>query len=232
MPMDVFALDRDLLAAEPSLFRDVVWTGQRLFKATATTLQTTLLASSSDLGFTDAGVEAGHVVVIDGMPLEVINRIDDVQLEVSRLRAARDGAVQAAPSINEKPAWCVSFLPQIAAVHEAIVRAAGLTPAANSDAPMAGAPTPTIVNVDELRVVEVTGALASIFAAAAGMAGGVGMAHPPKAGGAAAGLWARAEHWRRAHMSAWRRARVLIDMNGDGAADVERVLSMGLLVRA
>jgi len=226
MPTEVFARDRDLLAAEPSLFRDVVWTGQRLFKGVASTLQTTLLALSSDLGFTDAGVEAGHVVVIDGMPLEVINRIDDVQLEVSRLRAARDGVAQAAPSINEKPAWCVSFLPQIAAVHEAIERAAGL--AADQ---AAVAPAPTIINGDELRVVEVTGALAVIFAAAAGMAGGVGMSQAPKASAAAAGLWARAEHWRRVHTGQWRRARVLIDTNGDGVAEVERVLSLTLLVR-
>src|SRR3954470_14123560 len=70
----MFASDRDLLAMEPNLFRDVGWVGQRLVSGTGGVAGTTLTLTAQDVDFEDGGVGAGCVVLVDGAPYEVLAR--------------------------------------------------------------------------------------------------------------------------------------------------------------
>ena len=67
----MFATDRDLLALEPNLFRDVGWVSQRLVVGTGSISGTTLTMSAQDVAFDGAGVGAGSVVVVDSAAYEV-----------------------------------------------------------------------------------------------------------------------------------------------------------------
>ncbi|MEO1511947.1 MAG: hypothetical protein AAFU70_07745, partial [Planctomycetota bacterium] len=102
----MFASDRDLLVLEPSLFTRVAWVGQRLVRGTGAVTGTTLAATEQDVGFEDAGVTPGMVVLAGGVPMEVIAVTAQSTLEVarrSRSRTPRPSAgAAAAPGMMDR----------------------------------------------------------------------------------------------------------------------------------
>lgn len=120
----MFATDIDLLTLEPNLFADVGWNGQRLISATGTLSGTTLTIGGVDL--TASGVEAGCVVLMSGVPLEVIARTSATTLAISLIRWGRTGP--AIPPVGLTTGNCEvrTFRPQIAIAHRAVMQTLGL----------------------------------------------------------------------------------------------------------
>lgn len=223
----MFANDRDLLALEPTLLRDVGFAAQTLARATAGIASGVLTAAG--VNFASLGVAAGSVLSVDGVPMEVLARTSGTTLNVSLLRAAPADA-QIIPGNVTGAAMVVStFRPQIALAHEQVLRMAGLGSAqagsaqagsAQAGSAQAGSPEPVgesaVVNPESLRLLECLGALHLIFAAASAC----GAARDGDAG------WAtgRAEMYRQRFVHERGRCRVRLDLDGDGFADAERRL--------
>lgn len=206
-----FTRDRDLLALEPTLFRDIAWAGQRLLSATGSTSETTLTLAGADAAV--AGVTRGHVALIDGLPVEVLSRDSASQLTVSLLRASDADAPIPPPALSGKPVTITTFAPQIAVVHAQLLRAIGID-ADDGDGES------RIVNADHLRHTETLGALHLIYSAAASLAGPAS-AHA-----------ARAELYERRFRSARARTPAKLDLDGDGEGEVIRSFNHYRLLRA
>jgi hypothetical protein len=117
----MFALDRDLLIHEPSLFRLVSWNAQRLFRGIVS-ITGTLLTAAPDVNFSALGVTSGHVVVIASTPYEVTGVAGANRLTVSRLRPLRAGPLVAPPAATAVEATIDTFSHQINAAQEALLQ--------------------------------------------------------------------------------------------------------------
>lgn len=211
-----FAKDRDLLALEPTLFRDVAWAGQRLLSAVGSAggVQGTLLTiTGADAAA--SGIDAGHVALIDGLPVEIVARLSPTQLTVSLLRPRPDAAPVPPPALSNKPVAVHTFAPQIAVVHAQLVRAIGVD-AADPDAPQES----DITNTDDLAHVEALGALHLIYAAAAGM----GTSVSPHI--------SKAALYERRFRTARARTPARLDLDHDGSGEIVRYVSQYRLLRA
>jgi hypothetical protein len=71
----MFTTDRDLLTLEPTLFRDISWLAQTLALGTGSLSGGTLTLDDPLLA--GIGVAAGHVVMVDRIPLEVLSITGD-----------------------------------------------------------------------------------------------------------------------------------------------------------
>lgn len=208
--------DRDLLAIEPDLFRDLGYLAQRRLVTTATLSAGKLTTASDQLAA--LGIGAGDVVLFGGLPLEVIERLSPGELTVSLLRARRTGPPLHPPAAGSSPAVFFTFAPQIAAAHDALLAVFGLARAGSA---MPGEPDETrIVNADDLRGLETALAMQLIYAAAAALSG----PDSPQA--------ARAAHYHRVAASIRALARARLDLDGDGIADAERRAAAGAFIRA
>lgn len=210
----MFAKDRDLLALEPNLFRDVVWIGQRLTSGLAGVSGTTLTCAAPDVAFTSAGIAPGHVAVVAGAGYEVLEVLGATQMTVSRARAAEGDPAIPLPAMTSQPMWVVTFTPQIAQVHAQLLRMLGVDPQAG-----AGPGEGNIVNPRALAMAEALGTLRLVYAAAS------------MPGGPLSPLGARAEEYRRRFAAERERVAVEMDLDGDGVADATRRLSVAAFVR-
>lgn len=213
----MFAADRDLLVLEPNLFRDVSWLGQRLFTGTCNVSGTTLTVSGVDLAA--LGVEAGHVVVVDGASFEVVARVNSTTLTVSRPRAMLDGPAIAPIAGTGRALTITTFAPQLGIVHRQVLAMLGLLDVASGSQPDAFTEA-MVVNPRELRLLEALGVLHLVFAA---LGGAAGKSDAPESG--------RAEMYRRRFAAERARVVARLDTDGDGVADVTRRPSTVLLVR-
>lgn len=212
------ALDRDLLIFEPSLFRDVSWTGQRLVRSTSASID----ASGNILTLPGAGliarnITAGHIALIDETPFEILQRLDDQTLQISRIRPARtDDPIPTSPGAA-LTAVITTFAPQLRAAHDIILRSIGIDPDAEPDAPP---PTPAhITNPEALTRLQALGALHLIFAAASSIAD------------ERAPTNARAMLYLARYRAEHARTIVRLDLDGDGIPDAARRLSTIHLLR-
>lgn len=209
-----FATDRDLLVLEPMLFRDVGWSAQTLIDVTDAAVVSTA-ASSASSDFNIAGVRAGMIAVIEGVPVEVLAVVSSTALSVSRLRATGDdNAIPPAPGTGLTMA-IATFAPQIEWVHAQTLRSLGIEPADPSAVPAAS----DIVNPAALALVESLGALHLILSSAAAMVGPESI------------LWAKARMYRERLDAARRRVVAEVDLDGDGAADAARRMNTAQFVR-
>jgi hypothetical protein len=208
----MFALDIDLLTLEPNLFAEVGWSAQRLVNSTGTLSGTTLTIAGADLAA--AGVEAGCVVLMNGVPLEVVARTGTTTLTVSLVRWGRSGP--AIPPVNMPTGPCdvYTFRQQIAIAHTGVLRllsvSAGTLPAmrTGSDGPQLG--ESAIINSAEFATLEALLALHDIYSSA-------GAAAP---GGSP--LSVKADRFRRRVADERARCAAFVDTNGDGIADATR----------
>lgn len=191
--------DRDLLVLEPTIFRDIGWLSQRLCDGQASAIGSTLTATKPI--FDDARVRAGHVVVVAGAALEVIERTSPTQLVVSRLRE-RTGDPPIPPLGIDGGAFTIStFGPQLAAAHDHALRALGLDPASGG---------PAVTDPAALGDAVRFGALHLVFSAAA-LAADDRSLH-----------WAKAQMYRTRYTQARARLAVRLDTDADGAPDAAR----------
>lgn len=216
----MFITDRDLLAYEPSLFRDALWVGQRLLVDAGTIAGNILTVTAPTL--TGAGIAAGHVAIIDGRPLEVIERLTSTTLRLSPVRARTTDAVIAIPDqgVNLVEVWTLA--PQIQLAHAQILRLLGLSEA--RAAALAAGQTPIdesrITNPEDLQRLEALMTLHSVYASLASMRG------PDDP------FILRAELYRRRVSEERQRTVAFIDTDFDGIPDVARRLNTFTLHRA
>jgi len=212
-----FAADRHLLVLEPNLFRDVEFASQLLASGTDGVVSGTSFTSAS-ADFEAAGVETGHIISLNNVAVEVIDRISGTELTVSLLRPRLDDPPLPPPDGAAIVYTIRSFGPQIEMLHRQVMRLAGIEPDA-IEASEEVATVESVLNIDEMAMVEALGALEAIFAAAASILG-----DEPY-------LRLRAASYRERFASARQRARVRLDLDGDGIADVVRSLNVVQFVR-
>lgn len=213
----MFALDRDIAQVEPSVFRDVTWVGQLAAKGTATVNGSTFEASSVSPLFTDGGVEPGHIVVVGGQSLEVIDVLSETFLEVAMLRESVDARTIAPVDIASSPFHVMTFRPQIEWVHRQVLAMLGLAPEVVNDGVLL--PESSVKNPWEFVRVEVFGALHMIYAAA-----GAALASDHA-------INQRSAMYKQLFREERLRVVAQIDTDGDGQADVLRRMNVGQLVR-
>ncbi|MBL1217001.1 MAG: hypothetical protein D8M59_05835 [Planctomycetes bacterium] len=212
--MMAFATDRDLLVPEPNLFRDMSFASQILAIGSDGTIGGTTFTSFTS-NFTNVGIDAGHVIVVGGVALEVVSRLSATQLVVSRLRPdGNNGSLLPPTSGNNLTFQVCSYAPQIESVHALIQNACELHAVGSSGVSSSSYPEDQVVNPDEIVRVEVMGALYLAFAAAGSLTGASN-----------AELAQRAELYRQRYDAARSAARVLIDTNGDGEAEIVRTMN-------
>ncbi len=212
----MFANDVDLVRLEPGLFEMVGWSGQRRLTGTGV-ITSGLLILNPPGDAQAAGVRAGQVVRVGGVPLEVTSlAFADV------LTVARIGAVGAAPVAPiDQPSASVevsTFEPQLDLVHRQVLRSVGIDP----DGPLQEGELEesSIKNPGGLRLLEALGALQMIFSAAAAIAPG------------GSPLAERARWYEERYRDERSRAVARVDTTGDGRADATRRPSVVPLVRA
>ncbi|MGD9790307.1 MAG: hypothetical protein AB7Q00_01375 [Phycisphaerales bacterium] len=205
----MFATDRDILAIEPSIFRDVSWVGQRLCNGTAKINSGSLDITSTDNDLDAARVQAGHVALINGVAYEILAVTSGTIAEISLLRGTTDDPVLMPADQPSSPFSITSFTPQIAIVHRQILRTIGIEPGSELT-PQESA----IVNPRSFANLEALGALHLVLSAAGAMAG----ENAPISQRARA-IGARYRQDRE-------RTRVELDLDGDGVADTIRTLNI------
>jgi hypothetical protein len=219
----MLTLDRDLLILEPRLFNDLGWLSQRLHRATNATMQ------SGGVGITDAsgpfaglGIGAGHILLINELPVEIAEITSATEATISLIRAnPADAPIPARNLSGTVTIECFTFAPQIAIVHERIIRSLGLGVGPTIEGgPLA---EDRITNPMDVSRVIALGALHLIFAAATPMVLG---------GGDSSGVRSKADAYRDRFASARRALAAEIDLDGDGIADATRRVSLINLVRA
>ncbi|GJQ28612.1 MAG: hypothetical protein HBSAPP03_04960 [Phycisphaerae bacterium] len=211
----MFAADRDLLIYEPHLFRDLAWAGQTLASGEATLVGSTM-EISTDPSLEERGIGPGHVVMIDQIAYEILERIGSSEVIASLLRVATGDPVIPPPKMTARPAYISTFAPQIALAHRHVLRLLGIDP----DDPAAGGATASqVTNPRDLMRLEALGALHLIYAAAAAAHGDEG----PFA--------QRAAMYQRRFADERGRAMALLDLDHDGVADAVRRPAVAYLTR-
>jgi hypothetical protein len=200
-----FSTDRDLIAIEPNLFIDVPLVGQeRLRVADGVVAGTTLTSVSAD--FIGAGVGAGSVVLVSSVPHEVVGLVDANNLDVSLLR--ENIVDPAIPSRDGSDLEVVvrTYAPQAAVVHDILLKLIGI----DTDDPGNHLTEAAVVSKSLMARLEALGVLARVYAAAAGVAGENEQVRQ------------KAADYERRYNTACRAATVLLDVDGDGVAEVRR----------
>lgn len=209
-----FSTDRDLLALDPNVFVDVPFAAQQRLRVQDGELDGTTL-TSVDADFELLGIEAGHVVLIDRIAYEVIDRLDAQMLTVSRPRARLSEALIPGDNGEELELLVRSFAPQAALVHDALLRLLGIDP----DGADEGLTEDAVVSLSVMARLEALGTLERVYSGAAAI------------GGDNEALLTKVRHYRNRFREAAAQASVLIDVDGDGRADERRHLGLVRLTR-
>lgn len=215
-----FCTDTDLLYWEPNLFRDAAAAGQTLASGVASVSGTS--ATFSGLSLPGAGVRPLGVIQFSGEAVSgsfpIVSVDSDTELTLSVLYDGlfpSDGTAGAASHVGGavNQAFAIrTFYPQRQVVTQMLLQAAGVDPSLADAEGRVG-------NAEALKRPCVLGALQMIYNALAAAA-----TEPAK-------LEARADLYERLYRQAMRSARVEVDTDGDGVADVVRSLNEVRLVR-
>lgn len=209
-----FSTDRDLLMYEPTLFTDVPWVSQQRLSVTdAEVMGSTLMSAQAD--FVQAQVDVGSVVLLNKMPLEVIDRVDAMTLTVSLLRARTSDAPIPPGDTSSMPLVVRTFAPQAELVGAALLRMLGL------DGDDSGQPldAEAVVSLSLIARLESLGTLERVYSSAAALTGDNDA------------LLFKAAEYRRCLSQAASRSPVQIDTNGDGLPDEKRYIGLSRLMR-
>ena len=205
----MFAGDVDLARLEPQVFADVVWAGQRRVRGLGGVVGTMLTLASFDTNFEQAGVAAGMVVSVGGVAHEVIERTSATTLTISRVRASDgDDAIAPAP-VASAVVEVMSFASQIGAAHARVLALLGIAPGLTD--PLSGViAEDRVLNPRELAPMEAALALQMVYGSAAVLSG------------PSSPIAARGSFYRGRFEDERRRARAVIDTDGDGVGDAVR----------
>lgn len=213
-----YATDTDLLHWEPNVPRDAAFASQTLIRGTGTLDGTRFTITAGS--FTDAMVEAGHVIVLEGdlagcYPILDVNSA--TELTVSTLhQPMRTGATPVPAPIGSGaavPFVIRTFAPQRGVVSDLIRAAAGIGEGTDH-------PDGAVLHPVTLRRACVFGTLHLIYRALM-----------PVTGEEPGFYDIRADLYERLHRRALREVEVVLDLDGDGVADVHRKLGVLTLAR-
>jgi len=213
----VYCTDVDLLHWEPNIFRDALFASQLLLGGTGNLAGAAFTLASGSLS--SAHVVADEVIVLSGalegsFPIVSVDSATQLTLSVLYDGLFPDGGSAAPSPVGTASGLSFAvrtFWPQRRVVSDLISRAAGIEPEDESPA--------VIVNAQALRRPCALGTLQMIYNALAAAS-----ATPEP-------LSMRADLYERLYRRALSRARVEIDTNGDGKADVARMLNVLELAR-
>jgi len=208
----MFAKDRDLLVIEPGLYRDVVWNGQRLLSGTGDLSGTTLTLTSGS--FLDGEIGAGHVVLVDSVPMEVVSVQSDAVAMVSIMRGDSSSSVIPGKPATGAVVEVFTFAPQVEIVHRQVMSMVGI----DVD-DVDGLGDSAVTNPGALVVLEVLGALHLIYASAGA----------PGRGGEA--FLDRAKLYQQRFSAERGSVVAFIDLDGDGIAETRRRPNSFVLTR-
>lgn len=208
----MFANDRDLLILEPGLYRDVKWNGQRLLSGVGDLDGTTLTLLTGS--FTDAGIGAGHVVLIDSTPMEMVSVESGTSATVSIMRGDTESIAVGGKDVAAAVVEVFTFEPQISIVHRQVLSMVGID-VDDSD----GLGESAVTNPGAMVVLEALGALHLIYASAGA----------PGRGGEA--YLDRAKVYQQRFSMQRGQVTAMIDLDGDGIAETRRHPNSFLLSR-
>ena len=205
-----FSNDADLLAYEPNVFVDLPFAGQRPLRVTDAAVSGMTVTSATG-GFND--LAAGDVAVVwssesDKTTHAVASVSDDNTLTLATAPVGL--AATSGLSFEVR-----TFEPQAAEVHDELLRALGI----DTDDEEAELDESSVLSVGLMRRLEVLGTLAGVYMAAPALVGDNRTVD------------AKAERYGQRFVRAMGGARVLIDVDGDGRADVWRSPGVGNLQR-
>jgi hypothetical protein len=211
----MFATDRDLLVLEPNVFGEVGWVGQKLLAGVGSISGTTLTLSVGD--FAAVGINTGHVVIVAGVPMEILARNTATTATISLVRPSSTGSAIPPVALSGVGVEVWTFGPQLEQAHRQVLRLLGIEP--DSPVGLDGIDESMIVNPRGLFVLEALLTLAGLYAAAGATA--------PMA----SGLARKAEQYRLRAGHERTQAVARIDVDGDGLPEFARRPGVIPLVR-
>ena len=213
--MPLLINDHDLLLIEPALFTAGAAAATSLINVNDASVTGTSLTSAS-AGFEAKQIDAGHVAVVAGIAVEVLDRPQATELQVTLPRVSQDD-----PSIG--PGNGVSLVlsvPTFERVIQQVQERYLLLLGAQRDEETAELVASVVTNLESLKRCMVLRTLADAFAAAAA-------ANPEDAS-----LAARASLYRDRANAADQHTGIEFDADGDGEADGVRRLGIVQFRRA
>jgi len=210
-----FSTDRDLVLFEPNVFVDVPMVSQQRIEVVDGVVSgTTLTSVSAD--FVLAQVDTGGVVLISGVTHEVVSRIDANTLVISLPRTSPSDTP--IPSTDGSGLKVIgrTFSPQAMLAHNELLRLVGI----EADDPASVLTEQSIISLSVMSHLEVLGTLQRVYSAAASLTGDN------------TEVGAKAKEYEHRFNAACRSATILLDLDGDGYADVNRGLGVKWFHRA
>ena len=205
-----FSTDADLLVWEPRLFLDVPLEGQERLRVSDGEAVGNVITSVTG-GF--SALSPADVVVLRSSPADALCRaVASVADDHAVALAIEPYGLAATTGLTVSAR---TFGPQRSAVHEQLMEAIGL----GSEDPSHGLDESAVVSVGLMRRLEVLGTLWRAYDAAR------------SGGGSDEALAAHAGRYRTLFAEALGSARVLIDSDGDGRADLWRLPAAARLMR-
>lgn len=216
----MFITDRDLLAYEPNLFRDLAWAAQTLISGQGSVSGVSIEIDSSPT-CEERDVRTGHVLMGEGVAHEVIDRVGSTELYISAVRASPDDPILPPMKYTGATVYVSTFLPQIALAHRHVLRLIGIDPDVTTPGGLANNPDESsVMNPRELGRIEALLTLYHIYTAAASSVGAGSLLH------------ARADMYLRRFEREKGRIAAQLDLDGDGISDDIRRPSLATMGRA
>jgi hypothetical protein len=206
--------DRDMLLIEPSLFSGAMNLATLLIDVTDGSVSGTSL-TSTEADFDSMDVDAGHVVVIDGAPAEVIERLSATELTVSLPRAAMDDPLIAPAPGSDLSVKVPTFGRHLNLSQGWVLGSLGIE-IDDDGAPLDESILTNASEIGRLIALETIARLLQLAAAC------------DPADESMANL---ASHYAGDVTAARQRTQALLDLDGDGVADAARRISVVTLMR-
>ena len=206
--------DRDLMVIEPSLFADAMAVATLLIDATDGSISNGRLTSMSS-DFESAGIDAGHVVVVEGEVCEVVNRISSATVTISLPRANADDPVIEPSAGSNLVVKVPTFERQMNVAQAWVFGALGID-MEDTEAVLDEA---AILNADRVARLLAMETIRRVF--------GIAAATDPTS----VSLAERGEYYRKEVWATRRQTRAVLDLDGDGVADCTRQVSVVTLRR-